>query len=157
VGWFLFLLAVTFAAWIVYDRLFPDRHAPRTFTARTEGNIRGDGSFDFEVVGESHYQANLERIAGPRKKDGKQLLTTATLLLDDDNPHDKNAVKVYIDSLPVGHLPRDVARTWRARLRKSGGPVGNYTCAAMIVGGWKKGRDDEGSYGVRLDIPEEED
>lgn len=150
------LAAVIGAAWFAYGFL-RGYGGGGSFTARTEGHIRGAGRFACDVVGESHYQDNLLRIAGGRTEDSAELKKTATLILDDGNPHDSNAVKVFIDGLAVGHLPRQLARTWRGSLRKQGLPVGNYTCDAMVVGGWSRGRGNTGHFGVRLDVPVEDD
>lgn len=118
-----------------------------------EDEIIGDGTFAHAVVGESYYQDNLERICGPRKPEGEHRFIEATLIMDDENPHDNQAVVVKIHGLTVGHLRRDAARTYRMALRRLG-----YRrkvimhCQACIRGGWQ--RDDNiGHYGVWLDIP----
>jgi hypothetical protein len=116
----------------------------------------GPGKFAFNIVGESHYQENLERIGGPKDEDSKQEIVTATLLLEDDNPHDKNAVAVLINKLLVGHLSRSDAVSFRNALSKLAPPgqqIRVAECKAMIVGGWDRGNGDAGSFGVKLDLP----
>ena len=122
-------------------------------TVRTEGSIQGPGDFACEVVGESKYQHHLERIAGGRTEEGADLRKQAVLALEDDNPHDKNAVCVRIDGLRVGYLPRPMAKMYRKRLAEQNAPIGHYLCEALIVGGWDRGRGDRGHLGVRLDLP----
>lgn len=116
-------------------------------------NLLGHGDFDLEVVGESHYQSNLETICGPRTTKGENRQVEATLILEDNNPHDKLAVRVEINGLAVGHLSRDVARSYREQLRRSGHPRAIGTCQAKIKGGWQRKNGDKGHYGVWLDIP----
>lgn len=103
--------------------------------------------FATEVVGESKYQRNLLKICGKRTPDGAEEYRTAVLVLESDNPHDSNAVRVDIDGLTVGYLPRARAIAWR---RTS--PVDRHACAAVIRGGWDRGGSDKGSYGVWLDL-----
>lgn len=153
-GTALFLVLAGAFLWYLFGR---SSTATRTTTVRTEGHVRGDGSFDCKVVGTSHYQDNLLTLAGGKKTEAAQITQRATLVLEDDNPHDRNAVKVYIDTLSVGHLDREMAQGWRAQLRKQKLPLGHFTCDALIVGGWDKGDGDSGSFGVRLDIPVEEE
>jgi hypothetical protein len=149
----LILAGLAGAAWLAYGFWQGYSGADGIITVRTEGNVRGSGAYDCDVVGESHYQRNLTRLAGGRTEDSARIETTATLVLDDKNPHDSNAVKVYIGGLLVGHMPREYAASWRGQLRAQGLPVGNYTCSAMIVGGWDRGGGDRGHFGVKLDLP----
>lgn len=108
--------------------------------------------FDIDIVGESHYQAALERIAGGKHRDSAELECTATLVLEDSNPHDGNAVRIDIAGQTVGYFPRDDAKTYRRVLAKAGSPRATLTVPAMIVGGWKRGAANEGSFGVKLNM-----
>ena len=117
------------------------------------GNIQGPGLFEFEIVGESHYQDALESIAGPKDEDSKQLECTAELVLDDDNKYDNQAVLVAIEGQKVGHLSRQHAREFRAELKRQNITVGVFKVPALIVGGWDRGDDDVGHFGVKLDLP----
>lgn len=120
-----------------------------------EVELRGNGSYALEVVGESHYQENLEKICGVRKEKGENLTVDATLILEDDNPYDRQAVRVEISGLPVGYLSREVARIYREQIRLGGHPRAIGICKAKIKGGWERRNGDKGSYGVKLDIPVE--
>jgi hypothetical protein len=143
------LLAIVF--FFAWRLLF--RSAPDTQTVPTAGNIRGPGEFACEVVGESKYQHHLERIAGGRSEDSAELRKQAVLALEDDNPHDKNAVCVRIDGLRIGYLSREMAKSYRRQLKKQQLPIAHYWCDALIVGGWERGGGDRGHFGVRLDLP----
>jgi len=98
-----------------------------------------------DVVGESHYQRELEEISGGRTEDGVDLSVNAELVPQDDNPHDQNAVAVQVNGKIVGFLPREQAAAYRSAGR------GREKHGARIVGGWNRGKEDRGSFGVRLD------
>lgn len=115
--------------------------------------IDGSGDYDFEIVGESHYQDALNKMAGGKTEDGHEIETEATLILDDNNRHDNKAVAVFISGKMVGHLPRPTARSYRKRLTEAGFPAATGVCGALIVGGWRRKSGDEGHYGVKLDLP----
>jgi len=71
--------------------------------------------YETEVVGESHYQQNIESFCAG----GNNVELNADLILEDDNPHDPKAVLVVIGGKPVGHLSRQDARTYRKMLASS--------------------------------------
>lgn len=112
-----------------------------------EVELRGNGAFDFEVKGESFYQANIAQAAKLRGRGPMP----ATLVLEDDNKFDRNAVRVEIDGKQVGHLSREAAPLYREQLRLAGHPRARATCYAKIVGG----SESRPSYGVLLDVPVE--
>jgi hypothetical protein len=111
-----------------------------------------DHSFDFEVVGESNYQAALAKLAGTHGDESPHLEVQALLVPETDNPHDKNAVRVVLSGMTVGYLARDDAGSFRRRLsgRKLTGQV--TSCDAVIVGGFVGKDGKRASYGVRLDM-----
>jgi hypothetical protein len=112
--------------------------------------LAGDGSFGFEVVGESHHQHALRVIAGDPDAQGHHHLCEAILRSQPDNPYDSHAVEVLVGSAQVGFIPRYMAGELFALLRDSN--LTEVNCYAMIVGGWDRGHGDVGYYGVRLDI-----
>jgi HIRAN domain-containing protein len=116
-------------------------------------DLPGPGTFSVEVIGESHYQAAFERICGPRNPDGEDCVVRATLVQEDANRYDQNAVRVEISGYLVGYLPRDTARSYRDRLCQAGHAGITAECAANIRGGWDRGNGDRGRYGVWLDLP----
>lgn len=123
-------------------------------TANTSpvGTLEGSGAFAVDVVGESRYQDALERICGGRTTQSAEKFVTATLVLEDENPHDSQAVRIDIEGSPVGYLARDLARQYRRRLVEAGHPSLIGRCDAVIRGGWRDARS-QGSFGVKLDLP----
>jgi hypothetical protein len=99
-----------------------------------------------------HYQKALKALAGPKCEDGVEHVEhycKATLVLENNNPHDDKAVRVDIDGRTVGYLSRDMAREYRRKVAS-----GSMTVQALIVGGWNRGGGDTGHYGVKLDLPD---
>lgn len=114
--------------------------------------LRGDGEYDVEVVGESHYQDALSAICGGKTAKGHNLKTTATLILENDNPHDDNAIRVEISGRKVGYLSRSDAKSLRKIMAHKKWGNAKVSCPALIKGGWDRGRGDEGDFGVSLDV-----
>jgi len=113
--------------------------------------IPGDGRFRFAIVGESRYQKELENICGGRRKDGAEHITEAVLIAEDENPADRNAIRVDVRGRTVGYLSRQDAFLYRERVR-----VGSLTscaiqCRAKVRGGWDRGGENRGHFGVWLD------
>ncbi len=120
--------------------------------------MKGSRSFRVDVAGESFYEESFAALCGERTIEGIRIEVRARLTLQDDNPHDKHAVRVTIQGHPVGHLSRDHARAFRRQVRY--GPLSAhevFECAALICGGWDRGEGDVGNYGVRLDLHFEND
>lgn len=121
--------------------------------AKTIPTIRGNGDFDVEVVGESHYQKHLRAICGGPTEDGVNLEFYAGLVLDDGNKHDIKAVAVHIENGCVGHLSRDDARAFRDAISKTAfANCKAFQVKALVRGGWDRGGGDTGMYGVLLDM-----
>ncbi len=112
--------------------------------------MAGDGEYEFLIVGESHHQDALDRIAGPKKDGGVEFNCIATLICENDNPNDNNSVAVYIDGSKIGYLSKPVATSWRYKLSNSAVGLRPITVDARIVGGWNLGTG--GNYAVKLDI-----
>lgn len=112
-----------------------------TFTTHNSEDFRLD------VVGESHYQANLWRLKGPgrKPKDGLSLFETAEIVPEDDNPYDENAVRVDIEEMVVGYLSRDHAKLYRERFGTE-----PQECMAWVRGGFIMKDGKRASLGVRL-------
>lgn len=110
--------------------------------------LNGNGDYDVEVVGESHYQDALVRAAGPHTEEGRRVEVPAMLYLEPKNPNDPNAIRVEINKATVGYIPRDMAAEIRIALKEIGIKGGQRVGVdAMIIGG-RIGQ----SYGVWLDI-----
>ena len=120
--------------------------------------IRGPGHYPINVAGESFYPQAFAALCGPRAQEPVNIEVRAQLALQDDNEHDKHAVRVSIQGHQVGHLPREAARAFRRTVRY--GKLSEYEvfeCAAIICGGWDRGPGDRGDFGVRLDLPQDDD
>lgn len=117
------------------------------------GRLPGPGTYEFDIVGESHYQQALEAICGGRTEESASYKTEAVLYLEDSNPHDNMAVRVDIGGETVGYLSRSDARSYRKQLKQLGHERLVCKCDATIVGGWRRSRTDQGSFGVKLDLP----
>lgn len=154
---FLFwIVFVGFIGVVVFLYGFRERHRqPKQSPAENVNFIRGPGDFQFDVVGESHYQNALKEICGPRKEDGENKKVLARLIFEDSNPHDNLAVRVDIEGKTVGYLHRSSARSFRQKVKETNIPDNglDLACYAVIRGGWDRGGGDRGHYGVWLDIP----
>jgi hypothetical protein len=68
----------------------------------------------YNVVGESFYADALARLfPRPRGRDDDEHDVSVELRPESGNPHDDQAVAVYIGSAKVGHLSRADARAYR--------------------------------------------
>lgn len=116
--------------------------------------LSAGGFYNTEVRGESHYQRALEQICRARKKGDKPVFVVARLISEENNPKDRNAVRVDIEGEPVGYLPRDLALGFRKAIgsRQLNGFV---ECRAKIAGGFKLQSGEVAPYGVRLDLPDD--
>jgi hypothetical protein len=109
------------------------------------------GRETLEVVGESHYQAHLWRLAGGFRPERVRHAVQAVLVPEPSNPHDENAVMVIIDGGLVGYLAREDAVVYLPGLHvltnRHGGPI---ALEGQVVGGGQRG-DGLGMLGVFLD------
>ena len=112
--------------------------------------LNDGGSVD--VVSAGNCQAALNRIAVGRTEDGHDLQTLAFLVPEPDNEFDSNAIHVQIDKMKVGYLSPLDAEDYQPVVGElmSDGNIG--AVIATIQGGWRRGKDDEGHYGVVLDL-----
>lgn len=89
--------------------------------------------YETEIAGESNYQANIERYCTPGTTN---IELTADLVLENDNPHDKNAVRVDIGGRVVGYLSRSDAKLYRKML-KAGRADSSYAALVRGTPGWR--------------------
>jgi HIRAN domain len=107
------------------------------------------GGFDLAVVGESHYQMTLRRLAGYRRQRRQEVVFRAWLLPDTQNPYDGNAVVVVLDDgQQLGHLDRDYAAEFQPALLQLDAEGFVCHCRAKLIGGYG----DKPSIGVLLDV-----
>jgi len=111
-----------------------------------------EGDDDLEVVGESHYQDNLWRLAGDRGRPGAQVRCEigALLVAEDNNPHDPNAIAVWVQGLKVGYLSRQDARRYRPGLLALQERYGKPVALAGVIAGGGMRNDGPGWLGVFL-------
>lgn len=102
--------------------------------------------YTYEIVGEQSYQDNLKRIAGEKQNVSKEYETRARVVSEPTNKFDKNAIKVEINGLTVGYIPKKDAATVSKQVKGI-----DKIVPAVIVGGWKD-EESEGSFGVKLSI-----
>jgi hypothetical protein len=107
------------------------------------------GKFHIPVVGVTFHQETLSNICGNNREEGVPIYKQASLILENDNPEDPNAVKIDIEGKTIGHLSRRNATVWRGKMM-SENRSGEVMCLAQIL--WDRGYIAEGSYGVLLNI-----
>lgn len=109
----------------------PAQAAPRAPKTRTRGGGAptgvsvqawlSAGARPTEVVGENYREASLQRLwpkAGRiPDQDGREIYGPALVVDDHTNPHDSNAVAIWIAGEHIGYLDRDTAKTWTGTVR----------------------------------------
>jgi hypothetical protein len=106
---------------------------------------------EYEIVGESHYQAILGKHAGPKTEAGADHECVVLLVCERGNKYDKNAVRVELAGETVGYLSRNDAESFREMLDDEDVRGAKVKAKARITGGWKRD-DDEGHFGIALDL-----
>lgn len=140
------------------DRPTEPRPRSRLVLPGAGGGATLPGGEEVDVVGESWHQDELLALTGGRRRyGGVDVAALAWLVPDPSNPADPDAVAVVIDDRVVGHLGRADARRLRPAIDRARADHGAATCRARIRGGWDRGRDDVGFFGVTLDVGTESD
>lgn len=119
----------------------------------TQASLPGPGDFAYDIVGESNYQDALEQICGGKRRESAEHYVDAILYFENDNKHDPKAIRVDVQGRTVGYLPRQDARAYRAQILAMGRGELACQCKAKVVGGWHISKEDQGSFGVKLDLP----
>jgi HIRAN domain-containing protein len=123
-------------------------------TTRRPVDVSDGRGFNLEVVGESHHQLTLRRIADGRTGPGIDVLFRAWLLPDSNNPYDSNAVAIVTDDgMRVGHLPREWAQEYHGPLADMQSQDFAPYCVATVIGGYGHKK----HFGVLLDIRDPKD
>lgn len=107
------------------------------------------GLFDYDVVGESHYIANLRQILkdeGLDLEEGGEWVGLALLLCEPENAADPNAIAVTVNAKKVGHIPAEDAQGLAPQLMALV-EKGQLFCVGARIG-WR----DSEIIGVRLDL-----
>lgn len=112
------------------------------------------GAEAVEVVGEaSHQDALLDLAGGRRPYGGVELETVAELVAEPHDPTEGYLVAVLVDGRRVGRLRREDADALRPLLETAVEEHGAATCRALVRGGWERGGEDVGLFGVTLLLP----
>jgi hypothetical protein len=137
-------------------QLAGDGRAPRPW-AKLRGHVGSDrpvtliGEQRTDVVGESFHQDVLLDLSGGRRSyGGVELEAVAELMPDAGHPE---RIAVLIDGRSVGQLLREDARGLAGAVREAIRRHGAATCRAFIRGGWDRGGEDVGLFGVFLLTP----
>lgn len=109
--------------------------------------LQGPGRYRVEVVGESFYKEAFLDLLGELAYTDRELRCEANLVPENDNPHDRNAVGVYIKGRRVGYLSRDQAVGYREIIRQHLKEVRAVRADAEVYAGGE-----DGMFSVRLDI-----
>ncbi|HKZ24194.1 MAG TPA: bifunctional DNA primase/polymerase [Acidimicrobiia bacterium] len=128
--------------------------SPSTARSRMRGHVGHrqmvtlEGEEAVAVVGESFHQDELLRLTGGRRRfGGVEVETVADLV-----PIEGEGVEVWIDDFQVGFLGEGELR-FDDRIADSIEQTGFASCRATIRGGWDRGGDDVGLFGVTLLLP----
>jgi hypothetical protein len=112
------------------------------------------GDEEVEVAGESRHQDELLSLSGGRRAfGGVDLDVEAELVLELDDPFETVVVAVVVDGTRVGMIPLDDAKRLRPAIEEARRLHGVATCRARIRGGWDRGGEDVGAFGVVLLLP----
>lgn len=109
----------------------------------------GPGTYRYNVVGESNYNANLRAVLAEEGYDvneGGECYLKAMLLCEPQNKYDPNAVAVVISSRRVGYIPKVDAQALAPKLMQVA--ADNKVLFVDAVIGWG----DPDVIGVRLDM-----
>lgn len=128
--------------------------------------LKGEGHFGIRMAGAEHHADALRKafqakIRAARKEweemgeeiedsDCEHVDTTVTLVLEDTNPHDSNAVAVMVRDNLIGYLPRSIAPLYRDYLNRNGLQGQQCRCKAEASIPLHPSGDD---WQVALDLP----
>jgi tetratricopeptide (TPR) repeat protein len=119
-------------------------------STRFDGYLIYEGRHDLEIVGESNYQDALWHTVGGRTTDRVRVEICAVLAAEPDNPHDGNAISVWIDENKVGYLCREDAAAYLPGLLALQATAGCHVALVGVVTGGGVRQDGPGRLGVWL-------
>ena len=137
----------------LFTSLFSSKAPEKSSGKKEVLYLVGTAKFELKIAGVEHYQAVLEALCGPRVPRRVNIFEAASLILEANNPHDKNAVRVEMRRKQVGCLSPEAANLLRQQLKAKGIPKGVGHCSAVIRGGWVSSDGRNGPYEVWLDAP----
>jgi hypothetical protein len=103
-----------------------------------------------EAVGESFHQDELLSLTGGQRRFGGVDLQAVAELV----PVEGDGIEVKIEDRTVGYLSTDDAARFSNLIERCIDQHGRATVRASVRGGWDRGRDDVGLFGVSLFLPE---
>lgn len=128
--------------------------------------LKGDGNFNTRMAGAAHHTEALakafrSKIRSARKEweevgdvieesDCENVDATVTLVLEDTNPHDSDAVAVMVRDNLIGYLPRSIASLYRDYLQRNGLQGQQCRCKADASIPLHPNGDD---WAIALDLP----
>jgi hypothetical protein len=113
-----------------------------------------EGDVEVEVTGESLHQDELLALSGGHRTfGGVDLDVEAELVLELGDPFETVVVAVLVDERRIGRLLLDDAKRFQPAVEKARRLHGSATCHARIRGGWDRGGEDVGAFGVVLLLP----
>lgn len=124
----------------MWQKIFERLRAPRL-------KGKGNGFYDWNIVGEASFQHNLVAIVAEGHPKGVRIPTIAQLRLEPNNQHDSSAIAVFIEGKQVGYISKSRS-SWIAKQM----PNGTAKVGALIVGGFLLEDGSTANYGVKLDI-----
>ena len=104
-----------------------------------------------DISGESFYQDALIRVIGEPNQDGYEVTINGLLVRDPQNEHDSNAVKCLIHGNIVGYVNRQEAKDISRYMDANN--IQELLVACDVTGGWNRGKNDRGMFGVTVNVP----
>jgi hypothetical protein len=112
------------------------------------------GDAEVEVTGESLHQDDLLALSGGRRTfGGVDLDVEAELVLELDDPFETVVVAVLVGGKRLGRMQLEDAQRFQPAIEEARHRHGVATCRARIRGGWDRGGEDVGAFGVVLLLP----
>jgi hypothetical protein len=102
----------------------PDKPAHKSSKRHVVDVDLAPEEYTYDVVGESFQRDHLTQLIRDHKAfDIGEIFTTATLEPEPTNPFDSTAVKVIVDGIQVGYIPKTDSPTVTQMIAKSGKPT----------------------------------
>lgn len=122
IGWIVALVMACTAHQVAGMSASAPTVSAQTLASRAPVQPRGVLIHQLEVAGEQHYlRAILSLLdAADVASGGDEREVTAVLAPEPTNPHDRNAVRVYVEQQLVGYLSRDDAAMYAAPIAAVG-------------------------------------
>ena len=102
------------------------------------------------IVGESQYQEAIAAAVGVHCPEGHEDYVTVCLVTEPTNPHDPNAVVVFLSGRRVGYLDRSTASEFQPIVHDFESRGLLPICCALVNGGFIRSNGTRGYFGVIL-------